>query len=76
MRAHNEVVTSPPSDTDAARVVMRRADGSPVHVLVVDDEPNILELLATSLRFAGFEVVTAANGRDADPAALYDRHRY
>ncbi|MFI7482785.1 response regulator transcription factor [Kocuria sp. M1R5S2] len=34
-------------------------------LLVVDDEPNILELLATSLRFAGFEVVTAANGRDA-----------
>jgi two-component system, OmpR family, response regulator len=34
-------------------------------LLVVDDEPNILELLATSLRFAGFEVATAANGRDA-----------
>ena len=34
-------------------------------LLVVDDEPNILELLATSLRFAGFEVTTAANGRDA-----------
>lgn len=34
-------------------------------LLVVDDEPNILELLATSLRFAGFEVVTAANGREA-----------
>lgn len=34
-------------------------------LLVVDDEPNILELLATSLRFAGFEVVTAVNGRDA-----------
>jgi two-component system OmpR family response regulator len=34
-------------------------------LLVVDDEPNILELLATSLRFAGFEVVTATNGRDA-----------
>ena len=34
-------------------------------LLVVDDEPNILELLATSLKFAGFEVVTAANGRDA-----------
>lgn len=28
-------------------------------LLVVDDEFNILELLATSLRFAGFEVVTA-----------------
>ena len=36
-----------------------------VKLLVVDDEPNILELLATSLRFAGFEVVTAANGREA-----------
>ena len=34
-------------------------------LLVVDDEPNILELLATSLRFAGFEVVTATNGRQA-----------
>lgn len=34
-------------------------------LLVVDDEPNILELLATSLRFAGFEVVTAATGREA-----------
>lgn len=34
-------------------------------LLVVDDEPNILELLATSLRFAGFEVVTASNGREA-----------
>ena len=29
-------------------------------LLVVDDEPNIRELLATSLRFAGFEVATAA----------------
>ena len=34
-------------------------------LLVVDDEPNILELLATSLRFAGFEVATAVNGREA-----------
>ncbi|MDO5749823.1 MAG: response regulator transcription factor [Rothia sp. (in: high G+C Gram-positive bacteria)] len=38
-------------------------------LLVVDDEFNILELLATSLRFAGFEVVTAGNGRDALEAA-------
>ena len=40
-------------------------DNPEAKLLVVDDEPNILELLATSLRFAGFEVVTAANGRDA-----------
>lgn len=34
-------------------------------LLVVDDEPNILDLLATSLRFAGFDVVTAASGTEA-----------
>ena len=38
-------------------------------LLVVDDEPNIRELLSTSLRFAGFEVVAAANGREALAAA-------
>jgi two-component system OmpR family response regulator len=34
-------------------------------LLVVDDEPNILELLSASLRFAGFDVATAVNGNDA-----------
>lgn len=38
-------------------------------LLVVDDEPNIRELLSTSLRFAGFDVVAAANGREALDAA-------
>ena len=40
--------------------------GPEARILVVDDEANILELLAVSLRFQGFEVHTAANG----PAAL------
>ncbi len=34
-------------------------------LLVVDDEPNIRELLATSLRYAGFEVHAAADGLSA-----------
>ncbi|MGH3244073.1 MAG: response regulator transcription factor [Spirillospora sp.] len=42
-------------------------------LLVVEDEPNILELLAGSLRFTGFEVVTATNGADAVQSAR--RHR-
>ncbi len=42
-------------------------------LLVVEDEPNILELLSASLRFAGFDVVTAADGGDAVQAA--QRHR-
>ena len=32
-------------------------------LLIVEDEPNIRELLATSLQFAGFEVVTAGDGK-------------
>src|SRR5258707_1835181 len=42
-------------------------------LLVVEDEPNILELLAASLRYAGFEVVTAAAGSEAVQVA--QRHR-
>ncbi len=34
-------------------------------LVVVDDEPNIRELLSTSLRFAGFEVHAAADGQGA-----------
>ncbi|RMI28235.1 response regulator transcription factor [Nocardia stercoris] len=33
-------------------------------VLVVDDEPMIVELLSVSLRYQGFEVATAANGAE------------
>jgi two-component system OmpR family response regulator len=39
------------------------ADG--YRVLVVDDEPNIVEVVAMALRFQGFAVQTAANGREA-----------
>jgi two-component system OmpR family response regulator len=43
------------------------ADGAPAQarLLVVDDEPNIVELLSASLRFAGFEVATAPDGQQA-----------
>jgi two-component system OmpR family response regulator len=33
-------------------------------LLIVDDEPNIVELLSASLRFAGFDVATAPNGQE------------
>ena len=38
-------------------------------LLVVDDEPSIRELLSASLRFAGFEVLTAEDGNSALRAA-------
>src|SRR5512143_1939067 len=34
-------------------------------ILIAEDEPDILELVAFKLRFAGFEVVTASNGEEA-----------
>jgi two-component system OmpR family response regulator len=36
-----------------------------LRVLVVDDEPNITDLVATALRYEGFAVQTAATGREA-----------
>jgi two-component system OmpR family response regulator len=44
---------------------MTTAAAAEARVLVVDDEPNIVELLSTSLRFVGFDVATAADGVQA-----------
>ncbi|MEH0147191.1 response regulator transcription factor [Corynebacterium sp. Q4381] len=41
------------------------AENQGVKVLVVDDEPNIVELLTVSLRFQGFEVESANSGEEA-----------
>jgi two-component system, OmpR family, response regulator len=42
-------------------------------ILVVDDEPNIRDVLATVLEFHGFEVIGAATGGDAVQRAEQDR---
>ncbi len=44
---------------------LARADGSPIRVLVVDDEPTLAEVLASVLRYEGWEVRTAADGSSA-----------
>src|SRR6188472_841983 len=44
---------------------LTRADGSPVRVLVVDDEVNIAELLSMALRYEGWDVSMAHTGRQA-----------
>ncbi len=51
---------------------MPMTEESAPRLLVVDDEPNIRELLSVSLRFSGFEVVAAASGRDALESAERD----
>jgi two-component system, OmpR family, response regulator len=55
---------------------MGRVQGTPRaskhRVLVVDDEPSIVDAVATALRYEGFDVEQAANGQEAIDAA----HRF
>jgi two-component system OmpR family response regulator len=55
--------------TQAIPPRLQRLDGSPVRVLVVDDEPNLTELLGMALRYEGWDVRTAGSGMDAVRAA-------
>ncbi|WP_028568648.1 response regulator transcription factor [Salinispora tropica] len=52
-----------------ARVDLRRPDGQPVRVLVVDDESTLADLLSMALRYEGWQVRTASNGMAALSAA-------
>ncbi|MGH3692608.1 MAG: response regulator transcription factor [Pseudonocardiaceae bacterium] len=47
--------------------------GPEARLLVVDDEPNIVELLSASLRFVGFEVSSATDGVEAIRQARRNR---
>jgi two-component system response regulator TrcR len=42
-----------------------RADGSPIRVLLVDDEPTLTNLVTMALHYEGWEVDVAHNGEDA-----------
>ncbi|KAE8763879.1 response regulator transcription factor [Georgenia thermotolerans] len=61
--------------TTTSRSPRRPAGEKPAEaqLLVVDDEPSIRELLSASLRFAGFDVVTAEDGNAAVRAAAQQR---
>ncbi len=48
-------------------------DTSPKHLLVVDDIPDILNLLDTTLKFKGYRVTTARNGEEALDAVMKER---
>jgi len=53
------------SSASTAAPKLRRADGSPVRVVVVDDEAALSDLLSMALRYEGWNVKTAAEGRTA-----------
>ncbi|CAM4363150.1 putative transcriptional regulatory protein TcrX [Mycobacterium basiliense] len=52
---------------------MCRADGQPVSVLVVDDEPVLAEMVSMALRYEGWNITTAADGSSAIAAARTER---
>jgi len=56
------VMTNSDSSSSADLI---RPDGTPVRVLVVDDEPNLAEVLSSVLRHEGWEVRTAGTGMSA-----------
>jgi two-component system OmpR family response regulator len=45
---------------------------APQRILVVDDEPSIVDAVTTSLRYEGYDVASAADGRHALAAAQAD----
>ena len=51
--------------TAQAPIRLTRADGSPIRVLVVDDEASLTDLLQMALRYEGWEIKTAADGSSA-----------
>jgi two-component system OmpR family response regulator len=51
--------------TSFGRVLIRRHDGERIRALVVDDEPLLAEMISTTLRFEGWEVLTAGDGATA-----------
>ncbi|WP_434740199.1 response regulator transcription factor [Micromonospora sp. SH-82] len=50
---------------EQGRIELSRPDGTPVRVLVVDDEPTLTDLLSMALRYEGWQVRTAGNGMSA-----------
>ena len=52
---------------------MRRADGNPINVLVVDDEAVLAEMVSMALRYEGWNIATAGDGASALEAARSQR---
>jgi two-component system OmpR family response regulator len=59
--------------TAVERVVMCRADGNPINVLVVDDEPVLAEMVSMALRYEGWNISTAGDGSSAIASARAQR---
>jgi two-component system, OmpR family, response regulator len=59
------IVENPAAAAGQEGKLSTRPDGTPVRVLVVDDEPSLAELLASVLRYEGWDIEVAADGSSA-----------
>jgi two-component system response regulator GlrR len=50
---------------ETSRVEGKNSGSSPARILIVDDDSDMLALLSTWLKKAGFEIATASSGREA-----------
>ena len=64
-RPRDSTATAPPAAALGRGAGTQHADGTPVRVLVVDDEPSLAELLSSVLRYEGWSVQTAGSGAEA-----------
>ena len=58
-------MTTSGSVPSARPALLTKPDGSPIRVLVVDDEQSLTDLLRMALRYEGWDVRTAADGHAA-----------
>jgi two-component system OmpR family response regulator len=66
-------VSQPQAQAPVERIVMRRADGNPINVLVVDDEAVLAEMVSMALRYEGWNIATAGDGAAALESARSQR---
>ncbi|MFE0701075.1 response regulator transcription factor [Streptomyces sp. NPDC058872] len=55
--------------TRSGRPALTRTDGTPLRVLIVDDDPDLAEVLSGALRYEGWQVRSAGDGAAAVAAA-------
>jgi len=58
-------MTEAPNNFAANLPKLMHPDGTPIRALVVDDEPNLADLISMGLRMTGWEVATVGDGRSA-----------
>lgn len=66
--------TTTPGAAARAAVESNNARLARLRVLVVDDAPDVTEMIATLIRFAGYEVTTALSASEAFNAARGDHY--